>query len=157
MSAKDQAFLLNLMETGIVTETKYGKTRTANMKTSVFATSNNVDKISAPLLSRFFIVELEPYTYEQFCDITKQLLSRHKMKGEVVSIIADAVWNKSRDIRDCVRIGTIAKSIEDVGFIINSFLKPTNCSDTSPFFLSICAAPHFHNHKSPVQQRKCYQ
>ena len=27
MAAKDQAFLLNLLETGIVTETKYGKTR----------------------------------------------------------------------------------------------------------------------------------
>src|SRR2546425_6669408 len=35
MSPKDQAFLLNLMETGIVTETKYGKTRLAEMKTSV--------------------------------------------------------------------------------------------------------------------------
>ena len=41
MSAKDQTFLLNLMETGIITETKYEKTRTAEMKTWVFATSNN--------------------------------------------------------------------------------------------------------------------
>src|SRR2546425_4552558 len=60
MSPKDQAFLLNLMETGIVTETKYGKTRLAEMKTSVFATSNNIKKMSAPLQSRFFIVQLEP-------------------------------------------------------------------------------------------------
>jgi MoxR-like ATPase len=30
MSPKDQAFLLNLMETGIITETKYGKTRKQN-------------------------------------------------------------------------------------------------------------------------------
>jgi hypothetical protein len=29
MSSKDQTFLLNLMETGIVTETKYGRTREA--------------------------------------------------------------------------------------------------------------------------------
>ena len=39
MSTKDQAMLLNLMETGIVSETKHNKTRTANMKMSVFATS----------------------------------------------------------------------------------------------------------------------
>jgi len=49
---------------------------------------------------------------------------------DIASIIADAVWNKSRDIRDCVRIGTIAKSMDDVWFIINSFLKSNNCSDT---------------------------
>ena len=45
MPAKDQTFLLNLMETGILTETKHKKTRTAtNAKTWVFATSNNADK-----------------------------------------------------------------------------------------------------------------
>jgi DNA replicative helicase MCM subunit Mcm2 (Cdc46/Mcm family) len=32
MSTKDQTFLLNLMETGIVSETKHGKTRTIQMK-----------------------------------------------------------------------------------------------------------------------------
>lgn len=32
MSPKDQTFLLNLMETGIVTETKYGKTRTKHIQ-----------------------------------------------------------------------------------------------------------------------------
>jgi holliday junction DNA helicase RuvB len=38
----NQIFLLNLMETGIVSETKYEKTRSALMKTSVFAISNNI-------------------------------------------------------------------------------------------------------------------
>lgn len=44
MAPKDQAILLNLMETGIVSETKYGKTRSAQIKTSVFATCNNIKK-----------------------------------------------------------------------------------------------------------------
>ena len=57
MSPRDQTFLLNLMETGIVSETKYGKTREAEIKTSVFATCNDPRKLSAPLKSRFFIVE----------------------------------------------------------------------------------------------------
>jgi MoxR-like ATPase len=57
MPSKDQTFLLNLMETGIVTETKHKKTRTANMKTWVFATSNNTEKIMVPLQSRFFVVK----------------------------------------------------------------------------------------------------
>jgi Holliday junction DNA helicase RuvB len=105
MSPKDQTFLLNLMETGIVTETKYGKTRTTHIQTSVFATSNNARKISAPLQSRFFIVKLEAYTYEQLCEITKQVLLRHNVDGGHASVIAGAVWNNSRDIRDCVKIG----------------------------------------------------
>ena len=41
--------LLNLMETGIVSETKHNKTRAAHMKMSVFATSNNVSDIFPPL------------------------------------------------------------------------------------------------------------
>jgi Holliday junction DNA helicase RuvB len=45
LSRKDQTFLLNLIETGIVSETKYNKTRIMKIRTSVFATSNNVEKI----------------------------------------------------------------------------------------------------------------
>jgi DNA polymerase III delta prime subunit len=51
------------METGIVSETKHNKTRSIEIKTSIFATSNNIEKIISPLQSRFFIVRLEPYTY----------------------------------------------------------------------------------------------
>src|SRR5918912_4050023 len=40
LSKKDQTFLLNMMETGIVSETKYNKTRDMETKTSVYATSN---------------------------------------------------------------------------------------------------------------------
>jgi len=58
MPAKDQASLLNLMETGIVSETKYGKTRSTQIKTSVFATNNNIKKISAAQQSRFFIAKV---------------------------------------------------------------------------------------------------
>src|SRR5215472_16233391 len=51
MSSKDHIFLLNLMETGIISKTKYGKTRSAQIKTSVIATSN-IKRLSAPLQSR---------------------------------------------------------------------------------------------------------
>ena len=119
MSSKDHIFLLNLMETGIISETKHGKTRSAQIKTSVFATSNNIERLSAPLRSRFFIVELEPYTYEQFFEITKQLFSHQKIEREVANLIASAVWAKSQDIRDCIKIASMAKAIEDVDFLVN--------------------------------------
>jgi replication-associated recombination protein RarA len=130
MTTKNQTFLLNLMETGLISETKYGKTRSAKVKTSVFATSNNIKKLSAPLQSRFFIVELESYTCEQFFEITKQLLSHRKIEREVANVIASAVWAKSQDIRDCVRIGSMAKTVGDVDFLVNMLqvrIQTNNC------------------------------
>jgi replication-associated recombination protein RarA len=38
MSPRDQTFLLNLMETGIVAEAKFGKTREIETKASIFTT-----------------------------------------------------------------------------------------------------------------------
>ena len=115
---KHQTFLLNLMETGIVTETKYRKTREAKIETSVFSTCNDARKLSSPLQSRFFTVELGPYTYEQFYEITLRLLSDDE---KFAPEIAQAVWNSSRNIRDCVRIGKLARSEEDVKFLLGNF------------------------------------
>lgn|SRR5919201_3904381 len=123
MPPKDQTFLLNLMETGIVSETKHKKTRTEVMKTRVFASSNKTTNIISALRSRFFIIELERYSYEQFCQITVNLLTKqHKVNEEIAKTIADAVWNKikSKNIRDCIRIGRMAKSVHDVNFIVNT-------------------------------------
>src|ERR687897_2820509 len=116
LSRKDQTFLLNLMETGIVTETKYNRTRKMKIETSVFATSNNVEKIIEPLQSRFFIVKLQAYTYEQFYEITVRLLTseHYNVDEEIAEATADAVWYTSRNIRDSIKIARMAKSIEDV-------------------------------------------
>jgi holliday junction DNA helicase RuvB len=88
----------------------------------VIASSNNILNIISPLKSRFFIIELEPYSYEQFCQITMSLLiKQHKVEEEIAKATAHMVWNKmrSRNIRDCVRIGRMAKSVEDVDFIVD--------------------------------------
>jgi Holliday junction DNA helicase RuvB len=126
MSTKDQTFLLNLMETGIVSETKHAKTRTEVVKTWVIASSNNINNIISPLKSRFFIIELEQYNFEQFCQIAKRILTeQHKVNEEIAKNTAYLVWNKleSRNIRDCVRIGRIAKSVEDVDFIVDTLRR----------------------------------
>jgi replication-associated recombination protein RarA len=95
MACKDQTFLLNLMETGIVLEGKHHKTRTIrNVKTWLFATSNNFSKVILPLQSRFFVVNLEPYTYEQFYQIIVQLLT----SSTKLNATANAIWDKSAQI-----------------------------------------------------------
>jgi len=126
MSTKDQTFLLNLMETGILSETKHAKTRTEVLKTWVIASSNNISNIIPALRSRFFIIELEPYNYEQFCQITMRLLmEHHNVEKEIAGATAHKIWNRlgSRNIRDCVRIGRMAKSVEDVDFIIDTLSR----------------------------------
>ena len=69
------------------------------------------------LRSGFFIVEQDRYTYVQFYEITVHLLGK-----DFGRIIADAVWNTSGNLRDCVRIGKLARSDEDVNFLVEKFL-----------------------------------
>ncbi len=125
LSRKDQTFLLNLIETGIISETKYNKTRKMELKTSVFATSNSIEKIIIPLQSRFFIVNMHAYTYEQFYEITMQLLTsnEYNVDEEIAKAIAEAVWNTSRNIRESIRIATISKSVKDVKWLATVFLS----------------------------------
>jgi replication-associated recombination protein RarA len=123
LTRKDQTFLLNLMETGIVSETKYNKTRKMEIKTSVFATSNNAEKIIEPLQSGFFIVKLQPYTHEQFNGITTRLLTSNKynVDEEIAKATADAVWRNSRNIRDAIKLARMARSAEDVDWLVTTF------------------------------------
>jgi MoxR-like ATPase len=128
LSRKDQTFLLNLIESGIVSETKHNKTRSMEINTSVFATSNNIERVISPLQSRFFIVKLELYTYEQFFDITVRLLTtsdKHSVDEEIAKVTVYAVWNmtESKSIRDCIRVAKLAKSVEDVKWLVKSFLN----------------------------------
>jgi holliday junction DNA helicase RuvB len=116
LSRKDQTFLLNLIETGIVSETKYNKTRNLEIKTSVFATSNSVDRIIPPLQSRFFVVKLQGYAYEQFYEITVRLLTsdQYNVDEDIAHATAEVVWRTSRNIRDSIKIAKMAKHAEDV-------------------------------------------
>jgi Holliday junction DNA helicase RuvB len=124
LSRRDQTFLLNLIETGIVSETKYNKTRKMELKTSVFATSNNIEKIIIPLQSRFFIVNMHAYTYEQFYEIILKLLisNQYNIDEEIAKVTSVAVWKTSRNIRDAIKIATMAKSVQDVDWLVSNFL-----------------------------------
>jgi replication-associated recombination protein RarA len=102
-----------------VSETKYNKTRKMEIKTSVFATSNNVEKINEPLQSRLFIVKLQAYSYGQFYEITTRILTskQYNVNVEIAKTTAEAVWRTSRDIRDSIRIACMARSSEDVNWL----------------------------------------
>ena len=127
MKKNDQAALLNVMETGILSETKLkGKTRQKKMKLWIFATSNDVETLSAPLRSRFMELHLEEYTFEEFIEIVRRLLwKRYGLDVTISEKIGYAVWNKikSKDVRDAIHIAKLAKSPADVDWLVDVQLR----------------------------------
>ena len=127
MKAKDQAALLDAMETGIICETKlHGKTRQKKMKLWIFATSNDVDRLSKALRSRFMELHLKEYAYEEFMNIVRKLLKkRYRMDEDISEKIAYAVWNvlNSKDVRDAIRIAKLSKTCSDVDWLVNIKIK----------------------------------
>jgi replication-associated recombination protein RarA len=127
MSKKDQNALLNVLETGMLVETKVSKTRSKQMKNlKVFATTNNVDDLSRPLRSRFMEFHLPQYTFHQFYEIARRLLNeRFGHSNQVADQIATAVWNEmnSKDIRNVLSIAKLVHSIEDVSWVVQTYKK----------------------------------
>jgi Holliday junction DNA helicase RuvB len=122
MKNSEQDVLLNIMETGILSETKLnGKTRQKKIKLWIFATSNKAEKISQPLRSRFMELELEEYTFNEFMEIVRRILDKkYHTNATISSKIAHEVWHsmRSRDIRDAIRIAKLAASPEDVEWLV---------------------------------------
>src|SRR5215203_5727611 len=65
LSIKDQNMLLNLLETETLVSTKVKKTREMEFKgIKLFATSNDIDRLSKPLKSRLVELHLPEYDFE---------------------------------------------------------------------------------------------
>lgn len=125
MPYKDQTSLLSIMETGILTETKSQKTRSTQLKTWIFATCNNKEKLLSPLVSRFIIFHLKPYNRDKFIEVSNGILVKNDIPYDLANEISHVVWNKlkSRDIRDCIKISRLAKTIEDVEWIAKTLIQ----------------------------------
>jgi Holliday junction DNA helicase RuvB len=127
MNKKDQTSLLNLMESGILSELKHNQQRSTQLKTWLFASCNSTDKLLPPLLSRFRDIHFKPYTEEEFVEIVVNVLDREEgVDRDIALLIADGVYNKlkSSNIRECVRIARLAKNDStQVNRIIDTFSK----------------------------------
>jgi hypothetical protein len=68
---------------------------------------------------------MHAYTYEQFFKINVQLLTsnRYNIDEEIARATSDAVWKTSRNIRDSIRIAKLAKSVENVGWLVTNFFR----------------------------------
>ena len=127
MNKKDQTSLLNLMESGILTELKHKQQRTTQLKTWVFASCNSTDMLLPPLLTRFRDIHFKPYTEEEFVEIVVNILDREEgVDRDIALLIADGVFNrlKSSNIRECVRIARLARNDSaQINRIIDTFAR----------------------------------
>jgi Holliday junction DNA helicase RuvB len=127
MNIRDQASLLNLMESGILSELKHNQKRSTQLKTWVFASCNSTEKLLSPLLTRFRDIHFKPYTEEEFIEIVVNVLDREEgVDRDIALLIADGVFNrlKSSNIRECVRIARLARNDSvKINRIIDTFAK----------------------------------
>ena len=126
LDKRNQNCLLNLLETGILSSTKVRNTSQQRMNVKAFATSNDVNRISKPLRSRFLEFHLDTYTHEEFLEISIKLLAkRYGHNRELSEAIADAVWNtmKSKDLRNVITIGRLAVTNDDVHVLVGTLNK----------------------------------
>ena len=121
LSPDNVGTLNSLMATGIISETKFGKIRSLELATKVFAAGIRIERLPADLLSRFVKVRFDPYTEQMFLDVCVSVMGREKVPQEVALRIAQGVWGMSglgSDIRQAVQIGRLsggeAKRAEDI-------------------------------------------
>jgi len=105
--------LNSLMATGIVSETKHGKTRELELDTRVFAAGIKVEKLPQDLLSRFTKLHFSPYTEQEFIEVSQRVLtSRENTSLENAKYIARALWQlhgQNADVRQCVQIARLSR------------------------------------------------
>jgi len=128
MPMKDQEGLLTMMERGNFTNTKVRNTKTVKADIVIFATSNSIERLSKPLLSRFTVFQIPEYSYPEFEAISVRIIK--KLPQNTVIQIASSVWKTgSRDIRDVLKIAKLCRPSdgeEDITRLISIHQKYRN-------------------------------
>ncbi len=111
MSCQFQNKLLNFMESGHVKVDQQRKSYDFEIKgAKVFATSNDISRLSKPLQSRFTRLHLPRYTREQYLDVAIRVCPK---LGNIALMIGEEVWVQSGDIRDVISIGRLIRKNDD--------------------------------------------
>ncbi len=108
MSRQFQNQLLNFMESGRVDVEQQKRQYHFEIKgAKIFASANDISRISKPLQSRFRKLFLPRYTREEFLNVAEKVLP--KTSPSVARYIGSQVWNSGGDIRDAISISKLVK------------------------------------------------
>jgi replication-associated recombination protein RarA len=130
LNKEDQKVLLNVMETGILSDVKAKRGKSArqtHMHLSIYATSNDTSNILTPLLSRFIQLKLPEYNLETFTETCQKLLSRKYDKDhETIQAIIRYVWEHTKDVREAIAIAKIVDTLDEVNSIASTLIRYSN-------------------------------
>jgi len=125
MPRQFQNQLLNFMESGRVKVDMQKKQYDFEIKgAKVFASANDLNKLSAPLRSRFRHLHLPKYSREQFLQIAVKVCP--KLSKETALIIAEETWKQQGDIRDVISLSKLVKKHDgpdEIAEIIKTLAK----------------------------------
>jgi replication-associated recombination protein RarA len=127
MTKKEQNMLLNLLETGTLVTTKVRKTQEMEFRgIKLFATSNDIERLSKPLRSRLVELHLPVYNFDEFREIiVRMTANRGRLTREIAYKIASAVWYEmgTKDVRDALQLAKLARSVDDVEQMARTIMK----------------------------------
>ena len=125
MSRQFQNQLLNFMDSGRVKVDQQRKQYDFQIKgVKVFATCNEINKLSKPLASRFRKLFLPRYTEQQFIDVSIKVLP--KIGENMARYIGFTVFRSGGDIRDVMSVGKLIRKgdgPQEVEWLINTMTK----------------------------------
>ncbi len=95
--------------------------------------TNEINHMLTPLLSRFMVLHFKQYKFENFLDISIHMLGQEGIAKDIANEVATQVWHnmRSKDIRDCIKIAHLAKTKDDVIWIVETLLRYNKTSSTS--------------------------
>ncbi|MGC2573245.1 MAG: AAA family ATPase [Candidatus Nitrosopolaris sp.] len=99
--------LLNFMESGRVKVDQQKKQYDFEIKGAKVFASNEINRLSKPLQSRFRKLFLSRYTEEKFLDVSEKVLP--KLSSSPARYIGASVWKMEGDIRDVISIGKLVR------------------------------------------------
>jgi Holliday junction DNA helicase RuvB len=117
--------LLNFIESGRIKVDQMRRQYDFEIKgVKVFATCNEINRLSKPLQSRFRKLFLPKYSEEQFLDVSEKVLP--KLSHSIARYIGATVWKSQGDIRDVISIGRLvgkSDGPEQIAEIMNTMIK----------------------------------
>jgi hypothetical protein len=120
-----QSQLLNFLESGRIKVDQQKKQYDFEIKgAKVFATCNEIVKLSKPLQSRFRKLFLPRYTEKKFLDVSENVLP--KLSYSLARYIGASVWKNGGNIRDVISIGKLVRKGDrplEIEQIMNTMAK----------------------------------
>jgi hypothetical protein len=117
--------LLNFMESGRVKVDQQKKQYDFQIKgAKIFATCNDINKLSKPLASRFRKLFLPRYSEQQFIEISVKVLP--KVGENMARYIGFTVFKNGGDIRDVMSVGKLIRKgdgPQEVERMMNTMIK----------------------------------